>query len=169
MTEPPTGWTWETLGEVATWSSGGTPKSGTPSYYGGTIPWAVIGDLDDATVIATAATVTAAGLANSSAKVVEPGTVLVAMYGSIGKLGIAGIPMATNQAIACAVPSAAVSRDVTIQVSRVGARVFGRVGVCWFGRGVLRERCAWRHGRVESCRSRGVRGDVVGAGRDARV
>ena len=58
---------------------------------------------------------------------------------------------------------------VTIQVSRVGARVFGRVGVCRFGRGVLRERCAWRHGRVESCRSRGVRGDVVGAGRDARV
>jgi len=102
MTELPKGWVETTLGCVAEWGSGGTPKSTDRDYYGGGIPWAVIGDLNDATVASTAATVSDAGLTNSSAKLVEPGTVLVAMYGSIGKLGIAGQRMATNQAIAFA-------------------------------------------------------------------
>jgi type I restriction enzyme S subunit len=97
-------WTTATLGDVARWSSGGTPKAGTPQYYGGDVPWAVIGDLTDGPVARTAATITAAGLANSSAKVVPKGTVLIAMYGSIGKLGIAHVDLATNQAIACAQP-----------------------------------------------------------------
>lgn len=93
------------LAEVASWSSGGTPRSGVSAYYGGGIPWAVIGDLTEGAVSSTAATLTAQGLANSSAKLVQPGTVLIAMYGaSIGRTGIAAIEMATNQAIACALP-----------------------------------------------------------------
>lgn len=102
---PPETWRDLTLADVARWSSGGTPKAGTTEYYGGEIPWAVIGDLNDGVVTSTASTITEAGLSNSSAKVVPAGTLLVAMYGSIGKLGMAGIPMATNQAIACAVPN----------------------------------------------------------------
>lgn len=39
------------------------------------------------------------GLANSSARMVSAGSVLLAMYGSIGKLGIAGTVLTTNQAI----------------------------------------------------------------------
>ena len=101
----PEGWVEATLGDVARWSSGGTPKAGTAAYYGGDIPWAVIGDLNDGVVASTASTITEAGLANSSAKVVGAGTILLGMYGSIGKLGIAAVPMATNQAIACAVPN----------------------------------------------------------------
>lgn len=95
-------WRSATLGDVAHWSSGGTPQSRNSAYYGGTIPWAVIGDLNDAVVSETGAMITDAGLANSAAKVVPAGTLLVAMYGSIGKLGIAGRAMATNQAIATA-------------------------------------------------------------------
>lgn len=101
--------TWQvtTLGQVAKWSSGGTPQSGNPNYYGGQIPWCVIGDLTESLVTETAKTITDEGLAASSAKIVNPGTVLLAMYGaSIGRTGIAGTPMATNQAIACAVPNA---------------------------------------------------------------
>jgi type I restriction enzyme S subunit len=46
--------------------------------------------------------ITERGLKESSAKVQPKGTVMLAMYGaSIGKTGIMGIPMATNQAIAC--------------------------------------------------------------------
>lgn len=100
--ELPKGWTVATLDDVARWSSGGTPKAGTAAYYGGETPWAVIGDLTDGLVAKTASTITQAGLNNSSAKVVPAGTLLLAMYGSIGKLGIAGIDMATNQAIAAA-------------------------------------------------------------------
>lgn len=96
---------WEkmTLADVADWSSGGTPKAGHQDYYGGDIPWAVIGDLTEDLVTVTEKKITQLGLSESSAKVVPEETVLLAMYGaSIGRTGIAGIPLATNQAIACA-------------------------------------------------------------------
>jgi hypothetical protein len=98
------GWRTATLGEVARWGSGGTPKAGTPEYYGGDIPWAVIGDLSDGPIGATANHITPAGLEASSAKRVPAGAVLVAMYGSIGKLGLTAFELTTNQAIAFAVP-----------------------------------------------------------------
>lgn len=106
MNEPlPEGWAWATLEDVADWGSGGTPKKTEHQYYGGDIPWAVIGDLNDDVVTYCRDSITSRGLAESSCKLVEPGTVLIAMYGSIGKLGVTGIPMATNQAIAFARPN----------------------------------------------------------------
>lgn len=105
MNKPlPQGWEWATLSDIAQWGSGGTPKKSERRYYGGDIPWAVIGDLNDSVVSSCKDSITPDGLAESSCKLVSPGTVLIAMYGSIGKLGIAGIEMATNQAIAFAKP-----------------------------------------------------------------
>jgi len=90
------------LEDVARWTSGGTPKAGTPEYYGGDISWCVIGDLNEDFVFVTKDRITELGLKASSAKVQPKGTVMLAMYGaSIGKTGIMGTPMATNQAIAC--------------------------------------------------------------------
>ncbi len=105
MTELPNGWERKTLGEVATWGSGGTPQAGNSRFYGGQIPWAIIGDLTDSDVFTTEKHITEEGLANSSAKLVPVGAILIAMYGSIGKMGIAKVPMATNQAIAFALPN----------------------------------------------------------------
>lgn len=92
------------LDDVGRWGSGGTPKRGVPGYYGGDIPWLKIRDLDDGPVTSAEENITEEGLKNSSAKIVEPGTFLIAMYGSIGKLGISKIRCATNQAIAFCVP-----------------------------------------------------------------
>ena len=75
------------------------------SYYGGDIPWLVIGDLNDSVVRESQTKITESGLANSSAKWVNPNSVLIAMYGSIGKLGLAAVPVTTNQAIAFAYPN----------------------------------------------------------------
>ena len=87
--------------EVAKWGSGGTPKATERAYYeNGTIPWLIIGDLNDGVVTETATKITKLGLENSSAKMIPAGTLLVAMYGSIGKLGITGVECCTNQAIA---------------------------------------------------------------------
>ena len=108
MNDLPSGWVETTLDTVADWGSGGTPKAGTASYYGGPIPWAIIGDLTDGIVRKTAGTITELGLRNSSAKVIDTDVVLIAMYGSIGKLGLPVIPMATNQAIAFARPRSGV-------------------------------------------------------------
>lgn len=93
------------LGEVAQWGSGGTPKRGNPAYFGPGVPWLSIADLNDGVVHSAKESLTNEGIANSSAKVVPPGTLFVAMYGSIGKLGIAGTDMATSQAIAFAKPN----------------------------------------------------------------
>ncbi len=96
----PKSWVLTTLGEPFKWGSGGTPRSGNAQFYGGDIPWLVIGDLSDGVVHDSVTKITELGLKNSSAKLVEAGSILLAMYGSIGKLGIAGKPLATNQAIA---------------------------------------------------------------------
>lgn len=96
----PLGWKWVTLNDIAEWGSGGTPKSTNPAYYGGNIPWLIIGDLNDGIIKSSASTITDLGLKESSAKKVSIGAILIAMYGSIGKLGIAGIECTTNQAIA---------------------------------------------------------------------
>jgi type I restriction enzyme S subunit len=125
----PSGWGQAELGQVGRWGSGGTPKAGNSTFYGGAIPWAVIGDLNDGVVSTTATSLTEEGLAGSSAKLVEPGTVLVAMYGSIGKLGIAGMEMATNQAIAFAVPNQEVlTASFLFYFLRSQRDVLGRAG-----------------------------------------
>jgi len=118
-------WQATKLGQVAKWSSGGTPQSGNPKYYGGSIPWCVIGDLTESVVSETARTITEEGLAASSAKIVNPETVLLAMYGaSIGRTGMAGIPMATNQAIACAVPIASLDPSYLLLYLQSQKRMF---------------------------------------------
>ncbi|MFV8172810.1 restriction endonuclease subunit S [Mycolicibacterium peregrinum] len=107
MTDLPNGWARTTLGQVAVWGSGGTPARTNESFYGGTIPWAVIGDLTDGPVTDTAECITVEGLKSSSAKMIDADAVLVAMYGaSIGRLGLPTRQMASNQAIAFAIPHA---------------------------------------------------------------
>ena len=99
----PDQWEVKKMPQVVKWGSGGTPKATERQYYdGGTIPWLIIGDLNDGIVTSSASKITKLGLQNSSAKIIPSGTLLVAMYGSIGKLGITGIECCTNQAIAFA-------------------------------------------------------------------
>ena len=100
MSGLPEGWTSTTLGECFRWRSGGTPKRTTAEYFDGGIPWAVIGDLNDGLVTVTQTSISERGLTKSSASWAVTGSVLLAIYGSIGKLGIAGTALTTNQAIA---------------------------------------------------------------------
>ena len=105
MSDLPNGWVETSLGELSVWGSGGTPRRSNPAYFGGAIPWVTISDLKDGVVLSTFASITEAALENSAAKLAPVGSILVALYGSIGKLGIAGIPVTTNQAIAYSLPN----------------------------------------------------------------
>lgn len=99
----PDGWAIKKMSDVVKWGSGGTPKATVKEYYeNGTIPWLIIGDLNNGIVTKSESKITELGLKSSSAKMIPAGTLLVAMYGSIGKLGIAGMECCTNQAIAYA-------------------------------------------------------------------
>jgi type I restriction enzyme, S subunit len=101
--ELPGGWVRTTIGAVAETTSGGTPSRNHPEYYGGTIPWVKSGELKGGTITSVEEFITEEGLNNSSAKVFQQGTTLVAMYGAtVGKTAILGIDTTTNQAI-CAI------------------------------------------------------------------
>ncbi len=106
--ELPEGWKWERLGNVADWSSGGTPSRKHQEYYdGGKINWLKTGDLNDGYIYSTEERITEAGIKKSSAKIFPIDTVIIAMYGAtIGKCGILQIESATNQACACAICNA---------------------------------------------------------------
>lgn len=98
---------------IASIKSGGTPKRGIGEYYGGDIPWAKIGDLTAAGrwIDSTEETISEEGLNSSAARIFPEGTVLFSMYGSIGKVTITRIPMATNQAILGLEPQEPVTAD----------------------------------------------------------
>ena len=89
------------LGEVTSMSSGGTPKTSVAEYYGGEIPWISISDMTSGRshIYQSKTNITEAGLLNSSAKIFPKGTVLYAMYASIGECRIAGVDLTTSQAI----------------------------------------------------------------------
>jgi len=79
--------------------SGGTPTSTKKEYYGGNIPFIRSAEINkDRTELF----LTEQGLENSSAKMVDKGDVLVAMYGAnSGDVGVSKIYGAINQAILC--------------------------------------------------------------------
>ncbi|CAJ0790104.1 hypothetical protein LMG19083_01956 [Ralstonia psammae] len=81
--------------------SGGTPKSTEPTYWSGDVAWVTLADLPQQNYItdvsSTERTITESGLASSSAKMLPMGTVLVSTRATIGRVGIARIPLATNQ------------------------------------------------------------------------
>lgn len=99
-------WALVRLGDVVTWSSGGTPSRKHPEYYSGDIPWVKTGELNNTYIYDTSEKITKDAIAQSSAKVLPVNTVLLAMYGAtIGKVGILGVEAATNQACACGICS----------------------------------------------------------------
>ncbi|WP_046224949.1 restriction endonuclease subunit S [Vibrio sp. ECSMB14106] len=89
------------LGDVAAMNSGGTPKSSVSEYYGGKNPWVSIADMTKhgKWISKTEKSLTDEGIANSSARLYPKGTVLYAMYASIGECSIATVELCSSQAI----------------------------------------------------------------------
>ena len=88
------------LGDVCETSSGGTPSRTKKEYYTGDIPWIKSGEMNDGYSINAEENITSEAVKQSSAKLFETGTLLVAMYGATaGKTAILGRDATTNQAI----------------------------------------------------------------------
>ena len=89
------------LGEIFEISSGGTPSKKHPEYYGGKIPWIKTGDLKEKYLYNSGEFITEEGMKNSSTKLYDKDTVLIAMYGAtIGTTSILKKVSCTNQACA---------------------------------------------------------------------
>ena len=92
-----------TLGDLTLFKveSGGTPKSDVPEYWDGGVKWATLVDLPQNNFISqitnTKRTISNAGLASSSAKLVPENSIIVSTRATIGRIGINRVPIATNQ------------------------------------------------------------------------
>jgi len=88
--------------ELCKISSGGTPSRNRREFYeNGTIPWIKTGELNDNILNDTEEKITDEALKNSSAKLYEEGSLVIAMYGAtIGKTAKLGVKASTNQACA---------------------------------------------------------------------
>lgn len=96
-------WVRQRLGDISASFSGGTPAVSVSDYYGGNIPFIRSGEIHENR---TQLYITQAGLNNSSAKIVEKGTILYALYGATsGDVGISKLRGAINQAILAIEPT----------------------------------------------------------------
>ena len=98
--EIPEEWEVKKIIDIATTTSGGTPSRAKKEYYeNGIYPWVKTGELYNKYISETEEYITEDALKKSSAKLVQEGAVIIAMYGAtIGKLSIAKRSVTTNQA-----------------------------------------------------------------------
>lgn len=86
------------LGDLCDIVIGRTPARKEQKFWNGDIPWLSITDMNQGTLITrTKEKITESGARNG--KLVPPGTVLFSFKLSIGKVGIAKMPLYTNEAI----------------------------------------------------------------------
>ena len=110
-------WEEKKLGDICKTFSGGTPKSGEARYYeNGTISFIRSGEIhDDKTELH----ISDDGLNKSSAKMVDIGDILYALYGATsGEVDISKINGAINQAILCIRPMKDFNRKFIVEILR---------------------------------------------------
>ena len=104
------------IGDITTSFSGGTPKSSNKSYYEGNIPFIRSGEVKSKQ---TELFISDEALKNSSAKLVEKGDILYALYGATsGEVAISQINGAINQAILAIKPNPGYSSEFIMNYLR---------------------------------------------------
>jgi type I restriction enzyme S subunit len=83
--------------EVVQVLGGGTPKTTNTEYWDGAIPFFTPKDTQILYVLSTEKTLTQRGLSSCNSRLYPINTVFVTARGTVGKLAIAGVPMAMNQ------------------------------------------------------------------------
>ena len=100
--EVPKSWVWSRLGEISVTSTGKTPSTTKPEYYGGSIPFVGPGQLTlNGQILPSEKTLSEIALSETSVTDVED-ILMVCIGGSIGKCAIASCKLAFNQQINCA-------------------------------------------------------------------
>lgn len=76
---------------------GGTPKTGKREYWNGEIPFFTPKDVGSPYVLKTEKSITHLGLDNCNSRLYPVNTVFLTARGTVGKVSLAGVPMAMNQ------------------------------------------------------------------------
>lgn len=107
----PPGWRWVKLGKVCDVVGGSTPSTGNSDYWDGDIVWVTptdLGKLDVQGISSSARRITAAGYQSCGTELLPSGTVVMSSRAPIGHLGIARVPLCTNQGCKSFVPGSEV-------------------------------------------------------------
>lgn len=76
---------------------GGTPKTGNPQFWDGTIPFFTPKDVGSPYTFETEKSITESGLSHCNSRLYPKNTTFVTARGTVGKISLAGTPMAMNQ------------------------------------------------------------------------
>ena len=76
---------------------GGTPKTGETAYWNGNIAFFTPKDVGTPYTFITEKTITEEGLSHCNSRLYPVNTVFVTARGTVGKVGLSGVPMAINQ------------------------------------------------------------------------
>lgn len=76
---------------------GGTPKTNTEEFWNGDIPFFTPKDVGNPYTITTEKYITASGLEHCNSRLYPINTTFVTARGTVGKISLAGVPMAMNQ------------------------------------------------------------------------
>lgn len=91
------------VSEISNVGSGGTPSRSRKDYYKGKTPWIKTGEVVNDIIYHTEEKITQEAIKNSSAKLYEKGSLIIAMYGqgkTRGRTAKLGVNATTNQACA---------------------------------------------------------------------
>ena len=100
-------WPVATVGEVCEVVSGATPRTGTPDFWDGNVPWVTPKDLSELGqkhLSDTPRKITKAGLKSCSARMLPAQSVLFSSRAPIGLVAINTLPVCTNQGFKSLVP-----------------------------------------------------------------
>lgn len=76
---------------------GGTPKTGNPEFWDGSIPFFTPKDVGTPYTFKTEKYITELGLKHCNSRLYPTNTTFVTARGTVGKISLAGVPMAMNQ------------------------------------------------------------------------
>ena len=94
----PEGWRVLNFTDVIQILGGGTPKTSQEDFWDGDIPFFTPKDVGNSIYVThTEKTLTQAGIDNCNSKLYPINTVFVTARGTVGKIALAGVPMAMNQ------------------------------------------------------------------------
>jgi type I restriction enzyme S subunit len=129
----PEGWRWVRLGEVCETKMGGTPSTKVREYWEPPeIVWVTPEDMERQElnrITSSRRQISVVGLEKSSAKLFPAGAVLLSTTATIGKVGIAEIPLSANQQISGIICSENINHEFIayylLSVGEDGLRKFG--------------------------------------------
>ena len=94
------------LGEVVSFTGGGTPDRSNPDFWDGEIPWATVKDFKNGTRLEKPSeSITQLGVDSSATNLIPQGTLIIPTRMALGKAAISTMDMAINQDLKAVIPA----------------------------------------------------------------